>query len=125
MNVPAVGQLISPTGPVEPYAAHRSDLDVWLGPNGALLGMGTLSGAQTGDGVNSARFTLTDVFDAPAGFLADGQFSVNMSSYVCSNGFINTFADVPEPGTMGLLGPALLLLGVWLGRSGIWYSKPR
>jgi hypothetical protein len=111
MNDPLTGQLIAPTGPVLPYAAHRSDIPVWLGPGGTVLGGGTLSGAKTGDGVNSALFTLTDSFSAPAGFLGDGNFSVDFSSFVCANGFLIE-DTVPEPGTFGLLGAAILLVGV-------------
>jgi hypothetical protein len=116
MNVPLSGQLIAPTGPVLPYAAHRSDLFVWLGASGTSLGLGTLSGAHTGDGASSALYTLTDVFDAPAGFLGDGKFTVEMSSYVCGNGFIDSPPDAPEPGTIVLLSSVFLLLGVRLAR---------
>ena len=111
MNDPLTGQLIAPTGPVLPYAAHRSDIPVWLGPGGTVLGGGTLSGAKTGDGVNAALFTLTDSFSAPAGFLGDGNFSIDFSSFVCANGFLID-DTVPEPATFGLFGAAILFLGV-------------
>ncbi len=111
MNDPLTGQLIAPPGPVLPYAVHRNDLPVWLGPGGTILGGGTLSGAKTGDGVNTALFTLTDSFNAPAGFLGNGNFSIDFSSFVCANGFLIE-DTVPEPATFGLLGAAILLLGV-------------
>src|SRR5260370_36001014 len=88
MNDPLTGQLIAPTGPVLPYSAHRSDIPVWLGPGGTILGAGTLSGSKPGNGVSTALFTLTDSVNAPAGFLRHGHFSIDFSSFVCANGIL-------------------------------------
>jgi len=91
---------------------------VWLDGGGTQEGVGALSGAQTGDGTTSALYTITDSFSAPAGFLANGNFTVDFSSAICANGFLTGTADfgivpppsVPEPGTIFLLMPALVVL---------------
>ena len=101
---------------------ERSNQPVWLAPGGALLGAGTVSVAVTGDGITTPMYTITDLFSAPAGFLATGDVTVFASSYVCANGIVvgtGTFASpnmggVPEPGTFVLVAPALVLF--WFGR---------
>jgi hypothetical protein len=97
---------------VSPRGAH----DVLIDPGGALLGVGFLSGAKTGNGTTSALYTITDEFSAPANFLATGEFGIDVSSYVCANGYIVGTGNnggnpppVPEPGTFLLVAPALLL----------------
>jgi hypothetical protein len=91
---------------------------VWLDGGGTQAGAGILTGAQTGDGTDSAFYTITDSFSAPAGFLANGEFTVDFSSAICANGFLTGTGDfgildnpgVPEPGTLFLLMPALVAL---------------
>ena len=94
---------------------------VWIAAGGSLAGTGTLTGAQTGNGITAARYTLTDQFSAPPDFLATGTtFGFYFTSYACANGVIvgsgGFTGGVPEPGTLALCVPALLLLGFRLAR---------
>jgi hypothetical protein len=95
-----------------PVSSPRPSLPVWLDGGGVMAGTGVLSGAQTGDGTTSALYTITDSFSAPAGFLASGDFTIDMSSAICANGIVTGEAtfSAPEPGTVFLLMPALVLL---------------
>ncbi len=97
--------------------------NVLLAPGGMLVGSGTLTGAETGDSVTTAHYTLTDTFSAPAGFLSNGTpFSVDFSSYLCANGVLEgtspggfnggTGGGTPEPSTLLLIGPVLALAGL-------------
>jgi len=94
----------------------RPEVPVLLDAGGSLAGNGSLSGAETGNGVTTGLYTLTDDFSAPPGFLSTGEFGVQVSSYVCANGYITGTGSfpgepVPEPGTFMLLAPALVMLG--------------
>jgi hypothetical protein len=96
----------------------RPNLPVWVAAGGTQVGAGTVTGAKTGDGVATAMYTITAEFSAPAGFLSTGSFSIQASNYVCDNGVIigtGTFTgsggDVPEPATLFLFVPALVLFG--------------
>ena len=95
--------------------------NVLLSAGGTLVGSGTLTGAETGNGVTSAQYTLTDTFSAPAGFLSVGTpFSIDFSSYLCANGVLEgtgsfvggTGGQVPEPGTLLLMTPLIALAGL-------------
>ncbi len=86
--------------------------NVWLAPGGTLLGNGTLSAGLYGDGISNAAFFITDRFQAPAGFLAGGSFNIQAASADCGNGVVSgvgSFPSVPEPGTIWLLVPGLLV----------------
>jgi hypothetical protein len=94
----------------------RPEVPVLLDAGGSLAGNGSLSGAETGNGVTTGLYTLTDDFSAPPGFLSTGEFGIQISSYVCANGYITGTGSfpgepVPEPGTFLLLAPALIMLG--------------
>ena len=108
---------------------------VAVNPNGAVLlaAGGTLAGTgafvpitgSTGDSVNTAHYTITDQFTAPANFLANGTtFGFDFTSYACANSVVvgnggftgGAGGGVPEPGTLLLCAPALLLLGFRLAR---------
>ncbi len=52
-------------------ASPRPSVPVLLAPGGSLAGVGFLSGAETGNGVTTGLYTVTDDFSAPAGFLFD------------------------------------------------------
>jgi hypothetical protein len=113
------------SGSIMGVFSTRPNVAVELGAGGGTpfgsnlpLGTGTLSGASTGfNGSNGPEFTLTDVFSAPAGFLSSGDFTIQMSSYACANGYITgtgnlaggTTGSVPEPGGLLLAIPALAL----------------
>jgi hypothetical protein len=98
-------------------ASPRPGFDVYVDPTGAVqLGTGVVTGkANAGaNGITQALYTVTEVFSAPINFLgpATGPFTIQMSSYVCANGYLNgTGNTVPEPGTMLLFGSALLFVG--------------
>jgi hypothetical protein len=88
-------------------------IPVEIGPGGgAPIGVGSFQVTQTGDGFASGTYTITEDFAAPPGFLADDNFSIDISSAICANGVIigDAVLDTPEPGTMVLFGSALILL---------------
>lgn len=61
-------------------------------------------------------YTISDTFNAPAGFLSSGPFSFEVASYVCANGLI--IASTPEPRALFLIViPVMFLLGRRLSRS--------
>ncbi|HTA70664.1 MAG TPA: hypothetical protein VK776_20410 [Bryobacteraceae bacterium] len=108
-----------PTDPNEPAPY------VWLSAGGSLLGNGTVSAAAYGDGVTQASYTITDVFQAPSGFLQNGAFTIYMSSadsgfgYMTGTGVFSTAGNVsdppdppsvPEPGALYLFTSGLLLI---------------
>ncbi len=89
--------------------------NVLLAAGGTLVGSGTLTGAETGNGVSAAQYTLTDTFSAPAGFLST-PFNIDFSSYLCGNGVLEGSSGgfnggvgggTPEPATFLLIGPIL------------------
>ena len=102
----------------------RPFFDVYISPNGtsSLIGSSTsLTAVQTGDAVSSARYTIVQKFNAPAGFLLSGPLAIQMSSYVCANGYISGTGsldaaggnpEVPEPATFLLVAPVLGWLGL-------------
>jgi len=101
------------------YIYHSTD-DVWLAGGGTLQGAGTVSAAPLGDGTTEAEYAITDTFAAPAGFLASGDFTIQMSSADCANGYMTGTGNfgggtsgggqLPEPATALLVAPA----AVWL-----------
>jgi hypothetical protein len=121
--VQTAGQILGAAG----ILAQNPNGDVLLAAGGALAGTGILTGAATGDSVTSAHYTLTDQFMAPANFLANGTtFGFDFTSYACANSVVvgsggftggGGGGGVPEPGTLFLCLPALLLLGFRLARS--------
>lgn len=94
--------------------------NVLIAAGGTLAGVGTLTGAQTGNATTTAKYTLTDQFSAPANFLPTGtNFGIYFTSYACANGVLTGSGSftgaggggqVPEPGTLALCAPILLLL---------------
>ena len=107
------GQVLPPAFP-----SPRPTGNVWLAPGGTLLGAGSFTVTNTGNGSSAASYTITESFAAPAGFLSDGNtFSILASSYTCDNGVLvatgnfTTTGNVPEPSTFLLALPALAFLG--------------
>lgn len=101
------------SGQVMGIDSPRPSYPVLIAAGGTSLGAGSLSAAQTGNGVSAALYTITDDFSAPADFLSTGNVTVDMSSYVCANGFLTgteNFDGVPEPGTFLLILPILFAL---------------
>lgn len=102
--------------------SSRPNFPIWLAPGGTQVGAGTITVVAGGNGT-PAQYTIIDTFNAPAGFLDTGDFSITASSWACANGVIvgtGTFvgdtggeSGVPEPATM-LLFPSALLLSVLL-----------
>lgn len=100
----------------------RPNYAVYISPGGTSTLIGSsnsLTAATTGDGVSDGRYTIVQSFSAPAGFLLNGSYSIQMSSYVCANGYLNGTGDgssapgqVPEPATILLVGPVLAWLGI-------------
>ena len=121
--VQTAGQILGAKGimAVNPNGA------VLLAAGGALAGTGAfvpITGA-TGDSTNTAHYTITDQFTAPANFLANGTtFGFDFTSYACANSVVvgnggftgGGGGGVPEPATLFLCVPALLLMGFRLAR---------
>jgi hypothetical protein len=64
-------------------------------------------------------YTIDVSFAAPDGFLDSGEFDVTVSSWICANGLItgsDDFSGTPEPGTILLAMPALVLTGYGAAR---------
>jgi hypothetical protein len=87
---------------------------IWINPGATQIGTGNVTVATTGDGLSAAKYTITAAFTAPPDFLGTGPFQISFSSYSCGNGVLTGSFDpgsgVPEPATLFLIGPALLLL---------------
>jgi hypothetical protein len=99
------------SGQVMGIDSPRPSYPVLIAAGGTSLGSGSLSAAQTGNGTSAALYTITDDFSAPANFLGTGDFTIDMSSYVCANGFLTgTTSFVPEPGSFLLILPFLFAL---------------
>jgi hypothetical protein len=112
-------------GVQSPNPSHPVWLAASANPSASQIGSGTVTAAQTGNGVTSGKYTITIQFSAPAGFLGDGDFLVDFTSWVCANGLVTgpgSFTTggetgaIPEPGSLLLCIPALLFFGVRLAR---------
>jgi hypothetical protein len=101
----------------------RLTLPVYLAAGATFEGASTsLTGVHPSTATfSTGYYTITDDFQAPAGFLLGSSFSFTMSSYPCANSVITgtgEFTPLPEPGTVALAIPALLLFGYGLARKG-------
>ena len=122
--VQTAGQILGAQG----IAAQNPNGAVLLAAGGTLAGAGSFipTTGATGDSVNTAHYTITDQFMAPANFLANGTtFGFDFTSYACANSVVvgtggftgGGGGNIPEPGTVLLCVPALLLLGFRLARA--------
>jgi hypothetical protein len=100
----------------DPSSDPAENRDVWLDAGGSLVGTGTVSAAGYGDGVTQALYTVTDMFQAPDGFLSGGDFEIQMSSADCANGYVTglgsfdgSLPHVPEPGAVWLFATIVLI----------------
>jgi hypothetical protein len=101
----------------DPSPDPGDNRDVWVDAGGSLAGTGTLSATGYGDGVTQASYTITDMFQAPDGFLSGGDFVVQMSSADCANGYATGVGSVPnspvpEPEAVWLLA-TIVLIACW------------
>ena len=93
-----------------PSGTYRNSLPVWASSSGAVgLGSaGTVAITTIGNGTSGPLYdiSITGFTGAGALFTA-GQFSFELASATCGNGVVygNT---VPEPGTLALMGTALV-----------------
>ena len=129
------GDIMNTAGSFSP----NPGFNIWLSPGGTNRSptTGSVSVAKTGTGIDpgvggviqagdglpaEAMYTITVMFSAPPGFLGTGNFSIDFSSYVCGNGDLTGGGNfpppiaTPEPGTLLLVTPALLLFGFRLAR---------
>jgi hypothetical protein len=101
----------------DPSPEPPESLDVWIDGGGSLIGTGTVSAAPYGDGITQALYTITDTFQAPAGFLLGGDFVIQMSSADCANGYVTGQGlllagpptDTPEPEAVWLFATVVLI----------------
>jgi hypothetical protein len=111
-------------GVVSPNPSHPVWLAASANPSANQLGSGTVTAAQTGDGVTAAKYTITVEFSAPADFLSTGDFLVDFTSWICANGLVtgpgtftgNETGAIPEPSSLVLCMPALLFFGIRVAR---------
>ena len=103
----------------------RPNVPVWLDSNGKMIGsVDSELVTKTGDdGVHGPLYNITVDFTAPSDFLSSGDFSIEMSSFVCANGLLIGSGgmivgpqSVPEPSTLLFTAPLLLLAGYRLFR---------
>jgi hypothetical protein len=116
LNGPPIGIVALGSSPGE--SPGGGSFPTWLAPGGTLEGSTAgFTIAQTGNGITSAMYTVTDTFSAPANFLADGNFTIDMTSAICANGVLTGTgpfpppSTVPEPGTTTMVISGLVLLG--------------
>jgi hypothetical protein len=96
---------------------------VWLGPGGTQNGTGSLSVVPNTNDANgtASEWTVTDTFTVSptSSFLnLNDPFTIDFTTAICANGELTGEpvpppppSSVPEPGTMALMVPGLLLLG--------------
>ncbi len=96
--------------------SSRPNAPIWLAAGGTLLGTGTITVVNNGNGT-PAQYTITDTFSAPADFLGADTFSIMLSSQACANGLIVATGSIPEPSTLFLFPAGLLLLSVLARKS--------
>jgi hypothetical protein len=115
----AAGDLYSSTGFTNALHFNRQN-PVYLNTGGSLAGTGTITAAANlhGDGISIAEYKVTVNFSAPVTFL-DSPFTIYASSADCGNSFMTGPGDftvgtasAPEPRTLLLFGPAMLLLAL-------------
>ncbi|MGD1096949.1 MAG: hypothetical protein ABSB35_33775 [Bryobacteraceae bacterium] len=92
----------------------------WLANGGTQIAAGNLTITDTGTGPDPTlyMYTVTDTFNASAGFLGtDDPFTVYLTSAICANGTLTGTGSfpppstVPEPRSLTLSASALMLLG--------------
>ena len=113
-NIYTQGDLYESTGFQE--AVHFTKNPVYLDADGTKIGSGTVTAVENGKpgdpgwGTTFPEYTITVTFSAPADFLTNGPFEIFDSSADCGNAFFTGDGSfVPEPGTLALAVPALLL----------------
>jgi len=122
---PGMYQTAGAVGLADGFSTSRSSEPVWVDgtkmgvPTGASVTSFTVSRGAVSSDNTYALYTITDNFVAPAGFLSNGNFSIDVSSYVCANWLaLGPPTAVPEPRALFLLIlPLMFFLGRRLNRS--------
>jgi hypothetical protein len=111
-----------------PGGIYRNTLPVWAPPLGAaggphpndtLLGTGTVHISVYGNGTSSPEYdiTVTGLTGGTALF-SGGSLAFELASSTCGNGVVYGREPIPEPGTLALLGTALVGLAFLRRRHG-------
>ncbi|MGA2185486.1 MAG: PEP-CTERM sorting domain-containing protein [Bryobacteraceae bacterium] len=96
------GQVLSTSG------TYRNSLPVWASGTDTLLGTGTVHVTTVGNGTSSPRYdiSITGLTGGTALYNAGSSLAFELASATCGNGVV--YGKVPEPGTLALMGTALV-----------------
>jgi hypothetical protein len=90
-----------------PAGTYRNLLPVWADPTGVtLLGTGTVKITTVGNGTNNPEYDIAINGITGGAGLYHSNLSFELSSATCGNGVV--YGNVPEPGTLALMGTALV-----------------
>jgi len=96
-----------------PSGTYRNNLPVWASASGAVkLGNGTVTVTDLGNGTTAPEYnvSITGITGGTALFTNGNQLAFEVASATCGNGVV--YGTVPEPGTMALMGSALVGLAL-------------
>jgi hypothetical protein len=113
-NITSVGTKTAQTvltnnnGGVAPSGDYRNNLPVFGDPGGTLIGTGTVDITSFGNGTTAPLYdiTITGITGATSLFTNGSNLSFELASASCGNGVV--YGAVPEPGTLALMGTALV-----------------
>jgi len=120
---PTMYQTAGAVGAANGFSTPRGSEPVWVdGTKMGLVSSSSSINVSRGavDSSNTfALYTIVDTFTAPAGFLSNGNFAIDVSSYACANYLVlGPGTVVPEPRALFLIViPVMFLLGRRLTRS--------
>lgn len=89
-----------------PAGTYRNNLPVWASGSATLLGSGTVNISTIGNGTSGPKYDISITGLTGAAGLFNNNLAFEMASATCGNGVV--YGSVPEPGTLALMGTALI-----------------